>query len=377
MGDSVHVVVDDASRRSGELKAALGGAASRLRRDRAHRALDRGPVRLAPDRRGTKRDERAPAGEIRIVADRLTKRFGDFVAVNAVSFEARRGEIIGFLGPNGAGKSTTIRILCGLLRPSGGRAEVAGFDVARFPEASAREHRLHVAEVLALRRSFGDGESALLRRRLWGQGRAPRGAAEVRHRHGGAQGRDGRARRRPFRRLEAAARAWLRGAARAGDPVPRRADLGRRSRLAPPLLGPHLFARRGVASASLITTHYMDEAEYCNRIALINARQARRARQPERAQAQRHPWRNPARRRRRSWRDARSARRRAGGARRRAVRLSLHIVVDDAAHDRPAIESVARGSTSSRWSRIETIKPTLEDVFVRLVGGDAAPQGGP
>ena len=70
-------------------------------------------------------------GEVRIRADRLTKRFGDFVAVNAVSFEARRGEIMGFLGPNGAGKSTTIRILCGLLRPSGGRAEVAGLDVAR------------------------------------------------------------------------------------------------------------------------------------------------------------------------------------------------------------------------------------------------------
>ena len=73
-------------------------------------------------------------GEVRIRADRLTKRFGDFVAVDAVSFEARRGEIIGFLGPNGAGKSTTIRILCGLLRPSGGRAEVAGLDVAREPE---------------------------------------------------------------------------------------------------------------------------------------------------------------------------------------------------------------------------------------------------
>ena len=68
----------------------------------------------------------APASEIRIVADRLPKRFGDFVAVNEVSFEARRGEIMGFLVPNGAGNSTIIRILCGLLRPSGGRAEVVG-----------------------------------------------------------------------------------------------------------------------------------------------------------------------------------------------------------------------------------------------------------
>ena len=91
----------------------------------------------------------APANEIRIAADRLTKRFGDFIAVNAVSFEARAGEIIGFLGPNGAGKSTTIRILCGLLRPSGGRAIVAGFDVARFPER-VREHIGYMSQKFSL-----------------------------------------------------------------------------------------------------------------------------------------------------------------------------------------------------------------------------------
>ena len=64
----------------------------------------------------------------------LVKRFGDFVAVDRISFEARPGEVIGFLGPNGAGKSTTIRMLCGLLRPTEGKALVAGIDVARAPE---------------------------------------------------------------------------------------------------------------------------------------------------------------------------------------------------------------------------------------------------
>jgi len=69
-----------------------------------------------------------------VIADDLVKRFGDFVAVDHVSFRISSGEIMGFLGPNGAGKSTIIRILCGLLRPSGGRAIVAGIDVSRDPE---------------------------------------------------------------------------------------------------------------------------------------------------------------------------------------------------------------------------------------------------
>ena len=59
----------------------------------------------------------------------LERRFGDFVAVNRISLDVNRGEIFGFLGPNGAGKSTTIRMLCGLLEPSGGSGTVAGFDI--------------------------------------------------------------------------------------------------------------------------------------------------------------------------------------------------------------------------------------------------------
>ena len=72
-----------------------------------------------------------------VVVENLTKRFGNFVAVNSISLEAHRGEIFGFLGPNGAGKSTTIRILCGLLRPTSGQARVAGIDVARKPKRYA------------------------------------------------------------------------------------------------------------------------------------------------------------------------------------------------------------------------------------------------
>jgi len=66
-----------------------------------------------------------------IVADRLVKRFGAVRAVNDLSFRIARGAIFGFLGPNGSGKSTTIKMLCGLARPTSGRAGVAGFDVVR------------------------------------------------------------------------------------------------------------------------------------------------------------------------------------------------------------------------------------------------------
>ena len=77
---------------------------------------------------------RAPSAELAVVVHDLEKRFGSFVAVNRVSFDVARGEIFGFLGPNGAGKSTTIRMLCGILAPSGGTATVAGFDVGTQPE---------------------------------------------------------------------------------------------------------------------------------------------------------------------------------------------------------------------------------------------------
>jgi ABC-2 type transport system ATP-binding protein len=64
-----------------------------------------------------------------VVVKDLERRFGKFIAVNRVSFDVSRGEVFGFLGPNGAGKSTTIRILCGILAPSGGGGTVAGFDL--------------------------------------------------------------------------------------------------------------------------------------------------------------------------------------------------------------------------------------------------------
>ena len=76
-----------------------------------------------------------PPGAHTIIARDLTRRFGSFTAVDAVSFAIEPGAIFGFLGPNGSGKSTVIRMLCGLLEPSGGEAWLDGIDVGRNPEA--------------------------------------------------------------------------------------------------------------------------------------------------------------------------------------------------------------------------------------------------
>jgi ABC-2 type transport system ATP-binding protein len=77
-------------------------------------------------------------GTAAIVVDRLTKRYGVHAAVDGISFEVRRGEVVGFLGPNGAGKSTTLRILAGFLGATSGRCSIEGHDVAEDPHAARR-----------------------------------------------------------------------------------------------------------------------------------------------------------------------------------------------------------------------------------------------
>ena len=76
--------------------------------------------------------------EVVIKTDKLTKRFGDFIATNEITFEVTKGEIFGFLGANGAGKTTAMRMLCGLSTPSSGQATIAGFDVYKQTEQIKR-----------------------------------------------------------------------------------------------------------------------------------------------------------------------------------------------------------------------------------------------
>ena len=87
--------------------------------------------------------------EIAVSVDKLEKKFGDFTAVNKVSFEVGKGEIFGFLGPNGAGKSTTIRMLCGLLRPTSGSGTVGGFNIMK-DQRTIKEHIGYMSQKFSL-----------------------------------------------------------------------------------------------------------------------------------------------------------------------------------------------------------------------------------
>src|SRR4029450_10099604 len=200
----------------------------------------------------------------------LTRRFGEFVAVDDVSFEVAEGEIFGFLGANGAGKSTTIRMLCGLLRPTSGTAVVGGVDVSRDPEAvklriGYMSQRFSLYEALTVDqniRFFGgvyglEGKRYEARRRfaLEMAGLVGRESAMPRDRAGGGRQRLALG----CAILHEPPIVFLDEPTGGVDPVSRRRfwDL---------ING---LARGG--TTVLVTTHYMDEAEHCNRVAIIQA----------------------------------------------------------------------------------------------------------
>ncbi|MFQ5925259.1 MAG: ATP-binding cassette domain-containing protein [Dehalococcoidia bacterium] len=102
-----------------------------------------------------------------VVAEELSKRFGNFIAVDRVSFKVERGEIFGFLGPNGSGKTTTIRMLLGLLRPTRGRAWVLGYNATRQPYAI--RHRIgYVSQRFALYEDLTVGQNLEFYGRTYG-----------------------------------------------------------------------------------------------------------------------------------------------------------------------------------------------------------------
>jgi ABC-2 type transport system ATP-binding protein len=198
----------------------------------------------------------------------LTRKFGDFTAVDRVSFQVFRGEIFGYLGANGAGKSTTIRMLCGLLAPTSGEAMVAGIDIDRQPEAVKRvigymsqKFSLYLDLTALENLDFFGGTHGLYGRRLRARAQEVLEQVEL-WEHRGVRTEDlpGGWRQRlalGCALLHQPQIVFLDEPTAGVDPLSRRNFWA---------LVRSLAAR---GTTVLVTTHYMDEAEYCDRIGLM------------------------------------------------------------------------------------------------------------
>jgi len=203
-----------------------------------------------------------------VVIENLRKQFGSFVAVDGLTLNVAKGEVFGFLGPNGAGKSTTIRMLCGLLKPTSGRASVAGYDVGLEPELIRQNigymsqkfslyNDLTVIENLHLFAGLYSVPSNVLKQRIdWALQMANLKGQEIlitATLPGGWKQRLALG----CAVLHKPHVLFLDEPTSGVDPISRRQfwDLI------------HNMAEEGVTV--FVTTHYMEEAEYCNRLALI------------------------------------------------------------------------------------------------------------
>ena len=305
----------------------------------------------------------------------LVKKFGDFVAVDRINLEVRKGEVFGFIGPNGAGKSTTIRMLCGLLKPTSGRAMVAGFDVSKNPEAVRQNigymsqkfslyNDLTVIENIRLFAGLYSVPQKFLQARIeWalsmanlkGQENLITGTLPGGWKQRLALG---------CAVLHKPPVIFLDEPTSGVDPITRRQfwDLI------------HQMAEEGVTV--FVTTHYMEEAEYCNRLALIfrgkivalgtPTELKRDSMKGELLLVECAPL-----------GDAVEALQSVPGVMDAAVfGNALHLVVEDAATAMPLLQKFL-ADRKIDVSRMEKIRPSLEDVFVSLTTGREAEERKP
>jgi ABC-2 type transport system ATP-binding protein len=203
-----------------------------------------------------------------VVVHDLVKRFGDFIAVDNISLETHKGEIFGFLGPNGAGKSTTIRMLCGLLRPTSGQALVSGLDVATQSE-QVRQNIGYMSQKFSLYNDLTVNENLDFFAGMYSVSKSDlKGRIDWALEMAGLNGRENSL-------AGTLAAGWKQRLA-LGCAVLHRPQI---LFLDEPTSGVdpisrrqfwemiHKMAAEGVTV--FVTTHYMDEAEYCNRLVLI------------------------------------------------------------------------------------------------------------
>ena len=208
--------------------------------------------------------------EFAIQTDKLTKRFGDFTAVDQVTFEVRRGEIVGYVGPNGSGKTTTIRMLCAVLTPSGGHGRVLGMDVVRdaeklksqigymsqkfalYEEMTVRENLEFYAGVYGVRGRLASGR---LRKVLGEVGLTEHATMRAGQLSGGWRQRLAMG----CALVHEPKLLFLDEPTSGVDPVARREFWDRI----------YLLAEQG--TTIFVSTHYMDEAEHCGRVGFMHS----------------------------------------------------------------------------------------------------------
>ncbi|MFQ5746899.1 MAG: ATP-binding cassette domain-containing protein [Gemmatimonadota bacterium] len=307
-----------------------------------------------------------------IVTNRLTRRFGDFTAVDGLTFGVARGEVFGFLGPNGAGKTTTIKMLTGLLRPTDGEARIDGLDVRTEGERIKRRigymsqlfslyHDLTPEENIELFSGlYGVRGSRYRERRDWVLEMA--GLEDRRHDPTGTLPLGWKQRLAlGCAILHEPALLFLDEPTSGVDPVARRDfwDL---------IYG---LAERG--TTILVSTHYMEEAEYCHRLALMNRG---RLIALDRPRALREAMREPILELRTD--DPATAvetlRSAPGVLEASMFGRAVHVVVADEAEARERLpRELARAGRAC--AGLERVPPSLEDVFVARVRreGGAAP----
>ncbi len=289
----------------------------------------------------------------------LTRRFGTLTAVDGVNLEIARGEIFGLVGPDGAGKTTTLRMLCGLMDPSGGEALVAGEDVARNPRA-VKERIGYMAQRFGLYYDLTVDENMEFYADLFGITRAERErmAPELLH----------MTRMGPFRKRQAAKLSggmkqklglmctllhrpeilFLDEPTNGVDPVSRREFWAILYRL----------VKEGMTI--LVTTAYLDEAERCNRVGLMYHGRLIRCDSPERLRTELdevcYEVQTPGQRAARE-----KLRQCAGVLSVEPCGATLHVLLSPAKTSPEALEEAIGPSAFRR------ITPSLEDVFIAMI----------
>lgn len=294
----------------------------------------------------------------------LTRRFGEFVAVDHVSFDVRPGEIFGFLGPNGAGKTTTIKMLTGLLRPTSGAALVAGHDVTR-EVAQVKRSIGYMSQLFSLYTDltveeniqlfaglYGVTGERLVARRDWVLQMA--GLESHRHRPTGALALGWKQRLAlGCALLHEPPILFLDEPTSGVDPVSRRNfwDL--------------IYDLAEGGTTVFVSTHYMEEAEYCHRLALMNRGRIIALDRPGTLKRTLHQpllelhTDDPPK--------AVEALTRAPGVISAAMfGRAVHVMVEDEQAARSALPGVL-ASAGRTCEKLEPVEPSLEDVFVALV----------